>query len=212
MTLDIRNAAAGEGMGMPIAAVPYLPSLDCYRRWLSLRLDGMSDVDAWRSLLSAMPHDRRRHLGRTIVAGAGTNPPLTLSVPIEGGASTIKRSSPTEWKLSTHGRWSAVHLGALSAAYGVTPYYAHLESSLTDLIGNVRQGDSFPLLTLALHRMVADMLDVEVLLQPLKEALQRNPTRIHAIAAEKCAGAHAETAFIDVLFKRGPEALFTLLT
>ena len=60
--------------------------------------------------------------------------------------------------------------------------------------------------------MVADMLDVEVLLQPLKEALQRNPTRIHAIAAEKCAGAHAETAFIDVLFKRGPEALFTLLT
>lgn len=48
-----------------------------------------------------------------------------LTVPVEGGGSVLKRRG-ADPVLSEHGKWRREHLGAWNAAYGRTPYYAHL--------------------------------------------------------------------------------------
>ncbi len=48
-----------------------------------------------------------------------------LTLPAEGGGSALKRHG-ADPVLSEHGKWRREHLGAWNAAYGRTPFYAHL--------------------------------------------------------------------------------------
>lgn len=57
---------------------------------------------------------------------------LTLTVPVEGGASTLKKPE-AEPLLSDHGKWRREHLGAFAAVYGRTPYFQHLMPEIAEI-------------------------------------------------------------------------------
>lgn len=192
--------------------VPYLPSLALYRAWMRLRLEGAGDAEAWDCLYAATPRSSRRRMARGTVAGAHGQPPLTLTVPVQGGGAVLKRGAVPEWRVSLHGRWPAVHLGALAAAYSATPYYAHLAPGLQRLIAGAGEGMSFVGLTASLHSLLTGIVAMETLLPDLREGLSGDAgVHLRRLAEEKSAGLDAETAFIDVIFMKGPEAVFTLL-
>lgn len=199
---------ATEGLS---GAVPYLASLALYRRWIRLRLEGLADDEAWHSIACEMPRAGRREMARTVVAGARGQEAVRLPLPVEGGASVLKRGRPEEWRVSLHGRWPAVHLGAIEAAYGATPFYQHVIPLLREEIAGVAAGDSFAGLTRRLHGVIAGVLDVERLLPALHRLQSESPDRLATLAREKSCDAYADISVIDVIFKKGPEAIFTLL-
>ncbi|MDE6022224.1 MAG: hypothetical protein K2G13_01855, partial [Muribaculaceae bacterium] len=58
-----------------------------------------------------------RDYTRTVIES--NNPAgMTLTVPIIGGASAVKRLKPIRVCISGHGDWTSIHLGAIEAAYG----------------------------------------------------------------------------------------------
>ena len=190
---------------------PYLASLGAYRAWMRARLAGASDAEAWRRVADGMSRAGRRCLPRTLVAGAHGQGPLTLSVSISGGASVIKRGHPEEWGISMHGRWTAVHLGALDAAYSATPFYPHLRDAFSALLRQVGEGDSFGSLTTALHRECSLLLDLEGIIPALRSVAGESQGRLRKLAEEKSVGLHTDLAFLDVICRRGREAVFALL-
>ncbi len=194
------------------AVVPYFPSLGYYRQWMRLRLSESEDnVAAAAHILADTPRDKRRRMARTLIAGAHGQPPLTLSLPVEGGGAVLRKGSADRWRISMHGRWPAVHLGALEAAYGATPFYAHLRPGLERILRSAEAGSRFATLTERLHCMSLMLLEVEALLPELRRMYACNPERLHRLAEEKSTGLHTDMAFIDVIFRKGREALFTLL-
>ena len=177
---------------------------------MQLRLDGFGDAEAWRRLLVMTPRWERR-IARTLVSGARGQDPLTLSVPIEGGASVVKRGHPEEWCVSMHGRWPAVHIGALSAAYSATTFYPHLMPEIRREIEATKEGRPFGHLTGALHRAVSGWLRVDELLPGLRRFINEEPQRLRTLCDEKSRGLHTDLSFLDVIFRKGPEAIFVLM-
>ncbi|MBD5338523.1 MAG: WbqC family protein [Bacteroides sp.] len=198
---------------MPEGAVaPYLGSLEIYRRWMRLRLEGLDDNGAWGRIISAMPRgERRRALARTTVAGANGQGPLTLSVPVQGGGSTLKRGYPGEWRLSMHGRWQAVHLGALATAWSATPFFPHVMPLIHDVLDSTYEGMPFGEMTATLHRVVAGVLDVESLLPEIRSLTGTRAELIRRLSDEKMSGFHTDFTILDVIFRKGPEGIFLLL-
>ena len=174
-------------------------------------LAGASDRAAWRCVVDGMSRIERRGLARTLAAGAHGQDPLTLSVPISGGASVIKRGHPEEWGVSMHGRWPAVHLGALEAAYSATPFFPHLRDGIYSILRGTREGENFGELTTGLHRHLSELLGLEVLIPVLREEIRRNPERMEQLRVEKMRGLHTELTFLDVICRRGRDAVFALL-
>ncbi len=99
--------------------VPYCASLAYYR-------GGAADI---------------RHCNRALI-GRG----VLLTVPVEGGSRSLKRlehacggraeaqadlRSP---RISLHGDWPRVHLGALEAVYGRAPFFAHYFPAVSGII------------------------------------------------------------------------------
>ena len=207
-TEDTATADANESS----AVVPYFPSLAYYRRWMRLRVaEALDDVQARTRLLADTPRGERRRLARTLIAGAHRQPPLTLSLPVEGGGGVLRKGEAGRWRISMHGRWPAVHLGALEAAYGATPFYAHLRPELERILRHAEAGQPLADLTARLHHCCLALLDVEEIIPELRRLSVSEPERLRRLAEEKSAGVHTDTAFIDVIFRKGREALFTLL-
>lgn len=199
------------GMSPEVVKAPYLASLGLYRAWMAERLSGYDDAAAWERVASAMPRAGRRGMARALVAGAHGQQPLVLSVPVAGGGSVLKRGRPEDWRLSMHGRWPAVHAGALEAAYSATPFFPHLRDELMSALRGAAEGDPFLGLTTRLHHVMMGLLGVEGLLPSLREMSETDPERLRRIAEEKNDGLHTDLTFLDVICRRGREAVFSLL-
>lgn len=198
--------------GVPdIYPVPYLPSFGVYKEWMRLRLTGCSDGEAWRIILSSTPRNLRRRMARTIVAGAHGQAPLLLSVPVIGGGSLLKRGQPEEWRVSMHGRWQAMHLGALAAAYSATPFYPYLEPEIRRVIEEAEEGDLFLDITCSLHRIVTRFIDADALIPELRRRAEADYEWLRQLAVEKSNGLHTDLTVLDVIFKKGPEGIFALI-
>ncbi len=184
---------------------PYLASSDFYSRWLRLRILGESDAEAVGKAVAELGM-RPRDLARTRVAGGGKQPPLSLSVPIQGGASVVKRRHADLWNISMHGRWQSIHLGALEAAYSATPYYPHLIPQISSLIRSAGEGDNFYQLSAGLHNVISDFLGIDTLLPELQSGI--SPRWKDAAPA---GDSISEISMLDSLFRYGKRALFTLI-
>lgn len=191
--------------------IPYLPSLRLYREWMARRLAGEDDAGAWNDVTAGIAKRERRYLARTVVAGAHGQDPIMLSVPVEGGGSMLKRGDLRLWRISMHGRWQDMHLGALSAAYGATPFYPHIEPALRSAIKGAREGMPFLEMSVRLHEALTNLIDIEALLPELRRRRASDPEAFRHLASEKSAGMDTELAFLDVICRRGPESIFVLL-
>lgn len=192
-----------------------------WRRWMAARLEG-EEIENLRLIR----HDRQglRGMARTFVAGAGGQPPLQLSVAIAGGASVVKRGNPESWLLSGHGGWPELHLRAIEAAYGATPFFRYLYPDIRTALSSAVEGSRFADLTMVLHKACSSFIDAENLIPELRKLREENPHRFRTLAEEyrlpdrlepggeeKRGMDYAEMAFIDVIFRNGPQSIFSLL-
>ncbi|MCM1369203.1 MAG: WbqC family protein [Candidatus Amulumruptor caecigallinarius] len=74
-----------------------------------------------------------KDFARTLIGGRAGD--ITLSIPVEGGASVLKRAN-ADPALSNHGKWRREHLGAWNAAYARTPFFVHLMPELEQVYAN----------------------------------------------------------------------------
>lgn len=175
---------------------------------MAARLGGAGHTEAWREALRG---EAPRELARTIVDGARGQKPLRLSVAIAGGSGVVKRGHPERWRLSGHGRWRAMHLGALEAAYSSAPFFPHLFPELRDILLSAPDGSSFSILTARLADACLRLIDAETLIPELRKLREADPERFRILAEEKSRGTYAEKAFADVIFRKGAESIFALL-
>ncbi len=192
--------------------VPYLASAIWYREYLRARLEDAAD-DA-EGILRANKKcvDRARELCRSSVAGAHGQQPVLLSVPIAGGASTVKGVLPSRWSLSSHGRWQPIHLGALQAAYGSTPFYTHCMDLLAPVIDRPLdvEADDFARLTADIHSIVCRLLNLDENIPPLRDAFKSRREWIESICRENSSDVMEYLSVFDVIFRKGEDALFAL--
>lgn len=205
-------------MGLSATVVPYMAATSWYRSYLDARLamrgtppdvaDTEAVLRANRSVLTSA-----KALCRAIVAGAHGQPPMTLTVPISGGASAVRREDATEWRLSDHGRWQHLHLGAIQAAYGSSPLYAHIMDTLRPVIDRpVTSGVSlFAQLTHAIHRIVLRHLNIDENIDALREMITARQDFASALRYEYSRDVIEYLSIFDVIFRKGEDAIFALL-
>lgn len=196
---------AGNRGSLP---VPYMASAGWYGVYLRGRLAGATDAEA-SAMATAAVISRRRDLCRTLVKGGGSQPPLLLTVPISGGATAVKRCAPGSWSVSDHGRWTDIHLGALEAAYGSTPYYPHFAPLIRSLLSHPHE--SFASLSAEIHRIALRAMQLEENLDSLRHLMATRPEMAQALAEENSEGVTDEITVFDVIFNKGTTALYTLL-
>ncbi len=167
--------------------IPYCPSLAFYR---------------------GNPADPR-HINRALFAG-----PLTLTVPVAGGAAALKRlaryasattaSAPEMPSLciSGHGNWPHRHLGSLEALYGRAPFFAHYYPPLAAIIA------SPPPLLADLNDAIDSLIRAWLRL-PLPSG--PFPSPVIAEARRLSGSADPQLSMLHYLFHLGPEAIFLLL-
>lgn len=144
----------------------------------------------------------RRHPNRALFGGD-----TLLTVPVEGGARALKahaRGSGMALQVSLHGRWPHVHLGALEALFGRTPFFPHYFPDVAEIIS--RPPALLADLTGGIDRIVRRALNLDALL-PLLEA----PAPA-VITESKRIARHTEASapMLEALFRFGPEAIFLL--
>lgn len=137
------------------------------------------------------------HPNRCLIAG-----PLTLTVPVAGGSRALKRRPWDSLEVSDHGRWQHVHLGALDAAYGRTPYFIHYFPAIEAVIS-----DTPPLLSTLCARIdaaVTAALRIDRLAPELSAhaAIRRGRELLPLV--------DPALSILDQLFRLGPEAIFLL--
>lgn len=165
---------------------------------------------AWiRAFLKGSPLQMaKRDYSRTLVEG---NLPggQTLSVPILGGSAAIKRLPLTELRISAHGDWTRIHLGALEAAYGREPYFQHYFPHIAGIIS------AYPPLLADMNRALLRVLlgpqERQSTLTALRSLRERHPERTAQIGRRLAANADPAHSFIEPLFRFGPDSFFLLL-
>lgn len=188
--------------------IPYFPSVGVMRRWMECRLDGNSSGDAWRYVVEDASS---RTLARSIIAGAHGQGPLLISAAIRGGASVVKRGHPERWQLSDHGRWRHVHIGAIDAAYGATPFFPHLFPELRHILNQAGEGTPFLEFTSRINECVFNIINPEGVIPSLISLRATDPDFFHQLRIEKNGEENDELAFLDVIFRKGPESLFAIM-
>lgn len=108
---------------------PLAPSIDWTSQYLSLRIQGRSEEEA--------VNEANRHLGssrafgRYVIRDVKGNE-VSLSLAVEGGGRQLRDpKSMSGLMLSEHGNWRRVHVGALEASLGRTPFFRYLGPELS---------------------------------------------------------------------------------
>lgn len=178
--------------------VPYFPD----REWMEAEFGiGKHPAMKWRDLT------------RCFVPGAGGQPPVRLTVPIQGGASRVKKGRPEEWRISMQGSWPRVHLGAIEAAYASTPYFPHYFPGLKRIINEAAEGDSFLGFTAGIYDFILEALYKGGIREELRHCDADTLQKLRVSGDELRLGNPMEPdhAWIGRLFRLGPAALLTLV-
>jgi WbqC-like protein family len=99
--------------------LPYLPSVSWYA--CALKYDAV--------IVSNSRYDKHLHLNKTLFSGS--NGPLFLSIPIQGGRN--QRILIDEVILDNSVSWQEQHYKTIKALYGRAPYFEYLMPYLTDI-------------------------------------------------------------------------------
>lgn len=140
-------------------------------------------------------------LRRTLIKGD-----TLLSVPVEGGKRALTLEDP---RLSDHGRWREVHLGAWNAAYGKTPYFPHLFPQMEAVYRNEA------LLSLcefnsALLEVALRWLEPGLLLPELERMKSLCPIRFEEVEKDFETKVNYNYSIFDALFRLGKDTVFAL--
>lgn len=150
---------------------------------------------------------KTRDYTRTLIA---SNSPkgMVLTVPVVGGAAAAKRLAPGQLKISDHGDWTRIHLGAIEAAYAREPYFRHLFPELEDIITN--HTELLSALCVSLSDRMLGFLDYSSAFPEVQQMRIEHPERYWDIAKRLAAKVTPEHSFLEPLFRLGPDTLFLL--
>lgn len=140
-------------------------------------------------------------LRRTLIKGE-----RLLSVPVEGGKRALTLEDP---RLSDHGRWREVHLGAWNAAYGKTPYFPYLFPQMEAVYRNEAQL-SLREFNSALLEVVLRWLEPGVLLPELERMKSLCPSRFEEVEKYFETKVNYNYSIYDALFRLGKDTVFAL--
>lgn len=167
--------------------LPYLGSLVWYRRYVRAVVRG-----------EALPMPERKAEHRCVIR-SNTGARL-LTVPVLHGNTRV---------VSEHGNWRGAHVQALMSEYGRCPYYSHLMPRIEAVV----TGGETDLQTInrRLHEVVMATVAPADTLEQAAAVMRDNPALWHELHRERSEGEDETLSVIDVLMRRGPEAIFTLL-
>lgn len=166
--------------------------------WLRVYLEqrnknGLSETEARAAACSATEL-KGKDFARCVLSRT------VLSVPVEGGASVLKRRGANPI-LSEHGKWRREHLGAWNAIYGRTPYYAHLMPEIEAVYAG-SEGKS-------LEKFNSELLDVALGWLDFRAANEAG-NRLDGVKAEARARIEENLSVFDLLFRLGKQAVFAI--
>lgn len=132
-----------------------------------------------------------------------------LTVPVEGGSSAVKRGPVSSLRVSGHGDWPRIHLGALEAAYGKEPYFAHLYPEIAEVISDFPE--SLAMLNMTLLMKTLSFIDYDGQIDSLRRLSTEKPRRVAGIRERLEAGCDLSHSYLEPLFRFGRDAIFLLL-
>ena len=189
----------------PLPSFPPLFSTEgWWRSFIAGRLGGESPDEAITRANAACGLKSREWMRFRIEGDA------VLSVPVAGGASTLKNRPSQEWMLSA----GAVREGrkieaTLATVYGRTPYFSLFRQ---DIIPEYKECPAGEICRDAFHKVNRVLgLDDEDLLKELKRRMIFSDAVIKSIRAGYTGTVHPELSILDILFKAGPDAIFALM-
>lgn len=194
--------------------VPYMASAEWYATYAEALYRGCDETEARRLANTICAPKGMRDFARTCVADAGGADTL-LSVALSGGGRAARNASPASVTMSLHGRWPHVHAGALSAAYGRSPYFDHFYPSirtLLELVASAPEGSvQLSALSEALHEHVCDSLDLHGAIDALHGTSAEGLRR----AGDEGRRSSAETLFrrsaIELMMRQGRRGALAIL-
>lgn len=120
----------------------------------------------------------------------------------------MKRDDPRTFRISSHGDWTRIHLGAMEAAYGKEPYFQHFFPEIADIIGG------FPPKLETLNRRLLEAMLRQIRyadeIDGIRRMRMRAPERFASIERRLFAGIDPEHSMIEPLFRFGKDTLFLL--
>lgn len=140
-------------------------------------------------------------LRRTLIKGE-----RLLSVPVEGGKRALTLEDP---RLSDHGRWREVHLGAWNATYGKTPYFSHLFPQMEAVYRNEALA-TLGEFNSALLGVIMDWLEPGLLLPELERMKSLHPARFEEVEKDFETKVNYNYSIFDALFRLGKDTVFAL--
>lgn len=175
--------------------IPYLGSLHWYAK-LAESIACGSDA----------PRPEERDINSCTISGE-----QKLTIPVEGGRHALRsRALRNRAAISEHGRWRQVHLGAIKAAYGRTPYYSAYYPELERLILDSSE-KSLHSFNSRLHSFIMKSLMPEASLRSLIAMRGADPGFHRALRAERMAMTDIDLSILDAMFRLGPDTIFLLL-
>lgn len=150
---------------------------------------------------------KTRDYTRTLI---GSNSPegMTLTVPVAGGASAVKRMGPDELMISDHGEWTRIHLGAIEAAYGREPYFQHLFPEIEEIICGYPKYLSD--LNVSLMGCLMGFLNFSDSYPEVERLRLKNPQRCSDIRTRLQSKVDPAHSLMEPLFRFGQDTLFML--
>lgn len=185
--------------------IPYLASAEWYGVWICRMIEGFDETVAASEATSATIL-KPRELCRTCIAAPGGT--VLLSVPVAGGASAVKRGPAEALRISEHGDWPRIHLGALETAYSRTPFYPHLMPLLRDAVTG--HGEMLRDFNLTLHRILCRFSGIDRISE-FRTAVINADDRLIQTAGEAAGNLRGGLSLVDMTFRYGPHTIFALL-
>lgn len=187
--------------------IPYLASSRWYAYWTEALMNGIS-ADEAIAAANRKAGMNGKDFSRCVVEG--NNGVITLSVAVEGGAHRLKnRNALQSASVSDHGNWQHVHLGALEASYGRTPFYQHFAPDLKDIISNYPS--SLLKLNSSLHDAVVRFLGLNELNENTINIVKYDNSHVAERGIEIASMIRQELSIVDPIMKYGKEVLLGLI-
>lgn len=190
---------------------PFMPPTEWYVQWWRARLDGKDDPESIaeaNGMMERVDKKYTRNFSRCKICMADGREQM-LSVPLDGGAKALRGGKDVgENTISDHGNWRHVHLGAINAAYGKTPFFPHLlpeiEEAYRHSYGKLEE------FNIAIHRALSSFIINGSEPDALRRVSEGNISRAVSIGLEMAEKTEKDRSILDLIMKFGPETLLYL--
>lgn len=138
----------------------------------------------------------------------------TLSMPLAGGASTLKNHPPQSWRFSRESeREGRKMVETIATLYGRTPFFPFIKDDLENILSGFSEGKPVEGMCQDGFRMVEKLLSLSdtVLLESLKLRMAQGDPLLKSLKNQYSPSVESCLSILVALFSVGQDAIFGLL-